>query len=262
MKRMLSYIRNNYYAKLAIGLAIALLIGILLFIPLHKTVKQFEKEQNTKATANDIIEVGFIHEFEKLAKDNAIMANAQGTELVSTTTTEPESTLDSETTIETEATKETTTEAIEVEEEPEPEEITPEVEEDYEDYYDDYTCGLSESEFDLLCRIVYAENGADDIPDWVMQYTTEVIMNRVASSEFPNTVYGVVTETNPVQYETYWNGMADQTPSNRCIENVRYALMHEQLPDYIVGQSMSMWSGCIEYCKYVSHYGTEYFFYW
>lgn len=259
MKRILKHLRDNnyYYAKIAIGLAIALLIGAMLFIPLHKTVKKFEEKHNANATVTYTFKSDIIDKAENFAHENFIIANAQvikheGTfkKATTETTTEPE-----ETTIET-----TTEEIIETTE-PEIEEVEPEAEpEEVAEYYDDETCGLSDYEFDLLCRIVYAENGADDIPDWVMQYTAEVILNRVKSSSFPNTIEGVVSQPN--QYETYWNGMMYNTPSERCKDNVRYALTHEVLPDYIFGQSMSMWEGCIEYCRYVSHYGTEYFFYW
>lgn len=53
---------------------------------------------------------------------------------------------------------------------------------------------VSDSDYILLCNAVAHEAGANNIPATEKAKVVEVIMNRVASSRFPNTIYGVLTQ--------------------------------------------------------------------
>ncbi|MBR7084752.1 MAG: cell wall hydrolase [Oscillospiraceae bacterium] len=53
---------------------------------------------------------------------------------------------------------------------------------------------ISNREYILLCNCVAHEAGSDVITIENKAKVVEVVMNRVASSEFPNTIYGVITQ--------------------------------------------------------------------
>ena len=76
---------------------------------------------------------------------------------------------------------------------------------------------VSYEELDLLSRIIYAEAGSAWLPmDWNMA-VGEVVLNRVASPEFPDTVREVLEQ--PGQYygknSRYFNSLK---PSAECVE--------------------------------------------
>ena len=50
----------------------------------------------------------------------------------------------------------------------------------------------TEEDLDLLSRVIYAEVGCSWIPDWVQQMTGSVVLNRVASAYYPNTIRDVI----------------------------------------------------------------------
>ena len=52
---------------------------------------------------------------------------------------------------------------------------------------------------ELLAKIMVAESGPF-WPDWTTMMVGEVVLNRVKSPEFPNTVHDVIYQSNPVQY--------------------------------------------------------------
>lgn len=57
---------------------------------------------------------------------------------------------------------------------------------------------ISESDFILLCNVVAHEAGSYWIGPYEKAYVAEVVMNRVNSPLFPNTIYGVLTQ--PYQF--------------------------------------------------------------
>ena len=74
------------------------------------------------------------------------------------------------------------------------------------------------------------------MPDWVMRATASVIINRVNSPNYPNTVKGVLWQ--PGQYGCVWNGMIYNTPTQKVINNCRWVLENgSTLPAGVVGQS-------------------------
>ena len=58
---------------------------------------------------------------------------------------------------------------------------------------------LSADEYAILCRIVQAEAGGEDATG--KQMVAEVIINRVNSPKFPNTIAGVVFQSSGGQYQ-------------------------------------------------------------
>lgn len=65
-----------------------------------------------------------------------------------------------------------------------------------------------------LSRIIYAESGNQSLEGQMA--VGNVVMNRVASPIYPNTVQGVLAQQN--QFSTYQSGnLANRTPSEACI---------------------------------------------
>ena len=66
--------------------------------------------------------------------------------------------------------------------------------------------GLTQNAYDVLCRIVQAEAGGEDLRG--KQMVADVIINRVESPKFPNSVEGVVfqgTQFSPVRDGRYYS---------------------------------------------------------
>lgn len=96
----------------------------------------------------------------------------------------------------------------------------------------DYTA----SDLDLLSRVVFAEAGCDWFPDWVQQAVASVVINRVTSKAYPNTIREVVYQ--PGQYGCVWNGSVYRTPSTKAVENAKYVLENgSTLPAGVIGQT-------------------------
>jgi hypothetical protein len=73
----------------------------------------------------------------------------------------------------------------------------------------------SDEDLYWLSRVIDAE-ASDCCTDEHKLWVGTVVMNRVDSSQFPNTVKGVITQTG--QYETYINGTIYNYPSRRSID--------------------------------------------
>ena len=84
---------------------------------------------------------------------------------------------------------------------------------------------MSDSDYDTLLRIVEAEAGGEDIKGRVL--VANVIMNRVESDEFPDTVTDVVWEYDcgvPQFSPTYDGRINEVTVSDETREAVKQAL--------------------------------------
>ena len=58
----------------------------------------------------------------------------------------------------------------------------------------------------LLACVIYQEAGGDDVCDDCRRRVADVVLNRVASRRFPNTIHGVLTQES--QYgRFYWTGV-------------------------------------------------------
>lgn len=74
---------------------------------------------------------------------------------------------------------------------------------------------------DYLAQIVQHEAGSDWIGVYNKACVVAVVMNRVNSGNFPNTVYGVLTQ--PYQFSGFWFGYS---PSQACYDAVDYYFSH------------------------------------
>ncbi len=100
---------------------------------------------------------------------------------------------------------------------------------------------------DLFClaAVIWQEAGSTYCSDTLQYYVGNVVMNRVESSEFPNTIRGVITSRG--QYGTmYWNGVSIPTPQDpiteaaieRCYDKAKKILEgYRPLPKSVVYQA-------------------------
>ena len=63
---------------------------------------------------------------------------------------------------------------------------------------------ITYSEYVMLCNMVGHEYGANWVSEYDKALIVEVIMNRVKSSQFPNTIYGVLTQRNQFPGMSYY----------------------------------------------------------
>lgn len=86
----------------------------------------------------------------------------------------------------------------------------------------------------VLSHVIYGESSgcSDD-----MQLSVgSVVLNRVSSDEFPDSIYGVVFQEG--QYACTWDGNYDKTPDRQAIANAQYLLEHGSiLPEYVLYQA-------------------------
>lgn len=117
----------------------------------------------------------------------------------------------------------------------------------------------SDEDLDLLARIINAEAGCDWIPDWVQRMVGSVVINRVNSQYFPNTIREVIYQ--PGQYGPVYNGMINYTPSKRVIENARYVLENgSTCPANVTGQNGVVSGSGVYTSYYDSILGTTIYF--
>ena len=105
-----------------------------------------------------------------------------------------------------------------------------------------------EEDFTLLAKCVEAEAGTQDLKG--KRLVADVIMNRVESSAWPNTIYGVITQDR--QFMVYPKAMSKTTPSQETIEAI---LMEsgERLDTEIIYFTSSGYIGKPAY-KHGNHY--------
>lgn len=79
----------------------------------------------------------------------------------------------------------------------------------------------------LLSRVIYREAGSNWLPEEWKMSVGEVVLNRVASSEFPNTVKEVVMQ--PGQYGGLTSEFKYIKPSRECVEIALRLLSGERI---------------------------------
>ena len=91
----------------------------------------------------------------------------------------------------------------------------------------------SASDVTLLAATIQAEAGNQST--YGQQAVASVIMNRVKSSLFPNTIYGVITQEN--QFASYRSGMVDayieQGPDEGCVAVAQAAIDGERVGNWL-----------------------------
>ena len=112
----------------------------------------------------------------------------------------------------------------------------------------------------LVAKVMYSEAGSEWLSDEWKMCVGEVVLNRVASPEFPNTVREVVYQ--PGQYgngSRYWESLM---PSERCVELALRLLQGERLmePAVVFQANFRQGSG-VHTHMYDSLLGSTYFCY-
>lgn len=141
------------------------------------------------------------------------------------------------------------------------EEVAEVVAEDQPDMFAAPQPQYSESDLMLLAKVIYAEAGSDFLSDEWKMCVGEVVLNRVASPEFPNTITDVVYQ--PGQYHGARSGyIASLIPSERCINVAKRLLNGERImePSVVFQANFKQGSGIYK-ALYDSHLGWTYFCY-
>lgn len=116
------------------------------------------------------------------------------------------------------------------------------------------------AEIDMLARVVMAEAGCNWFPDWVQQATAAVVLNRVESPNYPNTIKGVIYQKG--QYGCVSNGSFYRPASEKVKKNVQAALYGKSgVPKGVIGQSGAV-QGKIWKSYHDSVLGTTMYFCW
>ena len=115
-----------------------------------------------------------------------------------------------------------------------------------------------------LSKIITSEAGSDWLSmEWKMRIG-EVVLNRVASPEYPNTIYDVIHQTNPIQYDRA-NGTWFKTliPYKNCVIAAARLLNGERLINEpsVVYQAQSKQGSGVYLAMYDSYYGYTYLCY-
>ena len=82
--------------------------------------------------------------------------------------------------------------------------------------------GLTEAEYIMICNCVAYEYGSNWVSEYEKSKVVEVIMNRVHSDRYPNTIYGVLTQ--PRQFSGVWNYINLGTYSKKVTQSVKDAV--------------------------------------
>lgn len=72
----------------------------------------------------------------------------------------------------------------------------------------------TDEEIILLAHLIYAEAGSDWIDNETLYYVGSVVLNRVESDEFPDSISGVIFQDG--QYQCVDNGSINNEPTTRC----------------------------------------------
>ena len=95
--------------------------------------------------------------------------------------------------------------------------------------------GFSEREILMLSKCVEAEAGVNK--EESQKYITQVILNRLESEEFPDTIEEVIyekTSRGVPQFSVAYNGMMDREVEQETIENVCDVVLNgTDLPEYV-----------------------------
>lgn len=108
----------------------------------------------------------------------------------------------------------------------------------------------TEEELYIMAHVLAGE--AQNSSDEEQRYVGSVVLNRVKSSRFPNTIKSVVFQ--PGQYACTWDGNYNRTPTERNWANARYLLENGSVfPENVVWQS-KVKQGRGVYIKTSAHY--------
>lgn len=83
---------------------------------------------------------------------------------------------------------------------------------------------LDQSKVYMLAHLIGGEAGADWCTDELQLMVGSVVLNRMASDRFPNTMEEVIFQKG--QYSVTWNGAYEQEPTERTVANAKYLLLN------------------------------------
>lgn len=102
-----------------------------------------------------------------------------------------------------------------------------------------------------LSRIIYAESGAEPLEGQIA--VGNVVLNRVTSDDFPNTIQGVIFDRlHGVQFEPVSNGTVYKTPSAQSIEAARRVLAGEN----VIGNALYFYAPALSQGIWISENRT------
>ena len=110
-----------------------------------------------------------------------------------------------------------------------------------------------------LSRIINAESGNQPLEGKIA--VGNVVLNRVASPKFPNSVYSVIFQRN--QFTPASNGRIQRTPSAECVIAAKLALEGANTAGnalYFINPSITSSSWFSRNCTYVATIGAHVFF--
>lgn len=112
---------------------------------------------------------------------------------------------------------------------------------------------------DLLARIVWCEAGSSWLKDEHQQLVAMVVLNRIASPRFPNTLEGVIYARG--QYSCIGNKYWNMKPPQRCYDNAEKALQGlVSCPSNVVFQAEFKQGSGVFKSFYNSYSGTTTYF--
>ena len=83
---------------------------------------------------------------------------------------------------------------------------------------------LDQSKVYMLAHLIGGEAGADWCTDELQLMVGSVVLNRIASDRFPNTMEEVIFQQG--QYSVTWNGAYYNEPTERTVANAEYLLLN------------------------------------
>ncbi len=87
-----------------------------------------------------------------------------------------------------------------------------------------WNIALSEDEINLLAKIVWLEANGEPVEG--QQAVVEVVFNRMASGLFPDSLYDVLSQKNPVQFCS-WKNVGIAKPTEKEYDSIRQVLNGE-----------------------------------
>lgn len=110
----------------------------------------------------------------------------------------------------------------------------------------------------LLARVIYVEAGSDKLSREWRENVGAVVMNRVDSPEFPDTLRGVIYQDGQYSHVDTYEFRYGTCPGTECAETALRLLLGERpLPPDVVFQANFRQGGGV-YAVYVCEYGTTY----
>ncbi len=95
------------------------------------------------------------------------------------------------------------------------------------------------NDLELLAHLIYAEAGYSWMAEETLYYVGSVVLNRVNSDLYPDTLYDVIYQTDPcLQYACTVDGNIEKTPTERCYRIAEDLLRNGSvLPENVIYQA-------------------------